>query len=352
MYEAKWWTAGESPADNQSGVWERVGDASPEAGASTEEEPFIGEPSELKNPKSSEFKVVGYFPSWKPAELDKVRYDVLTHINYSFLIPTAEGGVRELDNPNTAKKLIDEAHKNGVRVLIAVGGWSYNEIPLEPTFVAATSSDEKIKQFGDAILKVCDEYGFDGVDMDWEHPRRDGNTSAQYEKLMVYLGEKLHAEGKLLTSAVLSGATPDGGVYYDAAAHTDKVLTTVDWINVMAYDGGDGDRHSSYEFAVNCVDYWRNKRSMPAEKVVLGVPFYARPSWASYEEILAANPDAYKSDKSTFKGMEACYNGYDTIKKKTRHAKQNAGGVMIWEIAQDTRDKEKSLMSAIAEGMK
>ena len=30
------------------------------------------------------------------------------------------------------------------------------------------------------------------------------------------------------------------------------VLNAVDFINVMAYDGGDGERHSSYQFAVHC----------------------------------------------------------------------------------------------------
>lgn len=70
----------------------------------------------------------------------------------------------------------------------------------------------------------------------------------------------------------------------------------VDFINVMAYDGGDGERHSSYQFAVDCGNYWKEIRGLPAHKVVLDVPFYARPGWADYGTILSSVPDAYGTD--------------------------------------------------------
>ena len=272
---------------------------------------------------------------------------MLTHINYAFAIPTAEGGVRPLENGQTAKKLIELAHQYNVKVLIAVGGWSYNDVPLEATFMDATSSDEKIKKFANAIIALMNEYGFDGVDMDWEHPRVDGDSSVRYTKLMTLLSAELKKQGKLLTAAVLSGVTADGNVYYDAAAHKDEVIQCVDWFNVMAYDGGDGERHSSYDFAVNCGNYWKNTRKMPAEKVVLGVPFYARPSWAAYDDILKADSSADSKDVAVYQGMEAHYNGVPTIQKKTQWALENAGGVMIWEVTQDTADRNKSLLSAI-----
>lgn len=294
------------------------------------------------------FKVVGYYPSWQPAKTDRIQYDILTHINYAFAIPTADGGILPLDNPTLATSIINEAHANGVKVLIAVGGWEYNNQILENTFIQATSTDAKIQSLTNAIVALVNQYGFDGVDMDWEHPRR-GTTDMQYQKLMLSLSNALKPQGKLLTSAVLSGVNADGVIYWDSAAHTDAVLNAVDWINVMAYDGGDGDRHSSYQFAVNCGLYWRETRNMPAAKVVLGVPFYGRPSWASYDQILQANPNAYNTDVSMINGMEAHYNGIPTIKSKTIWAKQNLGGVMMWEISQDTLDRSKSLLTAIGE---
>lgn len=307
---------------------------------------FIGEDA----PGGKEgFKVVGYFPSWSGNKLDRIQFDIVTHINYAFAIPTPDGSLLPLENPDLARTLIAQVHANNVKVLLAVGGWEYNGTPLENTFVQATNTDAKIQKFANAIMDMVREYGFDGVDMDWEHPRHGEPSQYQYEKLMLTLSNMCKSENKLLTSAVLSGVSPDGIIYWDSAAHTDAVLNAVDWINVMAYDGGDGERHSSYDFAVNCGLYWRDTRNMPPEKVVLGVPFYGRPSWASYDQILQANPEAYKTDTSMINGMLAHYNGIPTIKAKTSWAKQNVGGIMIWELSQDTSDRSKSLLSAIGE---
>ncbi len=301
------------------------------------------------DPVPQGFKVVGYYPSWQPDKINTLQYNNLTHINYAFAIPTSDGSLLPLENASAATQIIQKAHENGVKVLLAVGGWSYNDTPLESTFMSATETSDKITKFGDAIISMAKQYGFDGVDIDWEHPKTDGDSKTRYENLMVYLNNKLDESNMLLTAAVLSGVTPDGVVYWDAAAQTDTVINTVDWFNVMAYDGGDGIRHSSYDFAVMSAKYWRDTRNMPAEKVVLGVPFYGRPSWASYAEILAVNPDAYNTDVSTINGMEAYYNGIPTIKAKTQWACDNVGGIMIWELTQDTTDLNKSLLNAIGE---
>lgn len=344
-YRAKWWTQGERP--DSSDVWEDLGilDGEPVQPEGTANAPV--DASEPRDTELTDFKVVGYYPSWKPDKLSRVDFGILTHVCYAFAIPTAEGGLRDLENPDTARALIRSAHENGAKVLLSVGGWSYNDTPLEGVFMEATATGAGVERLAESILAMCGEYGFDGVDMDWEHPRVDGSSARQYESLMQTLSQRLHAEGKLLTAAVLSGATADGNIYYDAAAHTNAVLNAVDFINVMAYDGGDGERHSSYQFAVNCGTYWKQTRGLPAYKVVLGVPFYARPSWADYGTILASVPEASGTDHVAYNGMEVYYNGVDTIAEKTRYARESLGGVMIWELTQDTGDSGKSLLQAI-----
>ena len=346
-YRARWWTQGEEP--DSSDVWENLGIAE---GGPVQPGGVANVPINAAVPQNTDvtdFKVVGYYPGWKPDRLQTVDFGILTHVCYAFAIPTADGGLLDLENPDTARALIDAAHENGAKVLLSVGGWSYNDAPLENVFMEATADEAGVKRLAENILAMCEEYGFDGVDMDWEHPRVDGTSAGQYESLMLALSESLHAEGKLLTAAVLSGATADGNVYYDAAAHTNAVLNAVDFINVMAYDGGDGERHSQYQFAVDCGVYWKETRGLPEHKVVLGVPFYARPSWADYGTILENVPNAYERDHVVYNGMEVYYNGRDTIAEKTLYARENLGGIMIWELTQDTRDAEKSLLQAIGE---
>ena len=295
------------------------------------------------------FRVVAYYPSWRPSShLDKVDYDTVTHVIYAFAIPTAEGGLMPLENPETAKKLIDSAHAAGAKVLLAVGGWSYGDVTLESTFVSATSTAARRTAFADAILEMCDRYGFDGVDIDWEYPRLAGNTYKQYESLMLDLADRLHRKGKLLTTAVMGGTSPQGVIYANADAYTDKALQAVDWINVMAYDGDNGSHHSTYEYAVHASSYWRDKRGLDREKVVLGVPFYARPGGISYAVLAASHPSAALGDSLRHKGTQVWYNGPATITAKTEYALEQLGGVMIWEITQDTTDPSISLLGAIA----
>lgn len=349
LYRARWWTQGEVP--DTSDVWEDLGILD---GVAVQPEGTGNIPIDASIPHDTEvtdFKVVGYYPSWKPDRLQAVDFSIVTHVCYAFAIPTAEGGLLDLENADTAKTLIRSAHDNGAKVLLSVGGWSYNDTPLENVFMEATSDETRLACFVENIVDMCQAYGFDGVDMDWEHPRVDGSSARQYEALMLALAEELHAQGRLLTAAVLSGATADGNIYYDAAAHTNAVLNAVDFINVMAYDGGDGERHSSYQFAVDCGAYWRDTRGLPAYKVVLGVPFYARPGWADYGSILASVPDACKEDHAYYNGMEVYYNGPDTIADKTHYAAENLGGIMVWELTQDTADGDRSLLQAIGKGI-
>ena len=133
------------------------------------------------------FRVVGYYPCWKPEALHKVNYQVLTHINYAFVIPTAEGDLLPLRNPGTARTLIAQAHARGVKVLIVVGGWDYQGDLLEHTFVRATDTPEKSGRLARKLLQLCDDFGFDGIDVDWEYPRAGQPSAAQYEQLMSYL---------------------------------------------------------------------------------------------------------------------------------------------------------------------
>ena len=123
----------------------------------------------------------------------------------------------------------------------------------------------------------------------------------------------------------------------------------------MAYDDDAGKtfrvHHSPYALAERSLDFWLKDRKLPAEKAVLGLPFYAKRGMGRYgpgfAELLqqGADPQA-----DTF--GENDYNGTRTIAAKTRLARQRGcGGVMIWEIGLDAPG-QNSLLQAISAAAK
>lgn len=306
--------------------------------------------------------IIGYYAAWEPEKIEHIRFDAVTHINYSFAIPTIDGDLLPLNNGEFAKRLIEKAHENNVKVSLSLGGWSWLEEPLEPVFVAATKTVSQIDKLTDSVMEMVREYNFDGVDMDWEHPRVANGTYKQYENLVVALSKKLHDEGKLCTAAVIGGVDEfgnAGGIDTGGAnigdavnAQTQAVFDAVDWLNVMAYDGP-GNHHSSFEYAKNSINYWKNERGFDSEKLALGVPFYGKGAsytipGAGYDELTKLYTDAHLNDFCEHNGNILQLNSIELIKRKTNFAKEeNLNGIMIWELSQDSLDEDKNLQLAI-----
>ncbi|WP_421897863.1 glycosyl hydrolase family 18 protein [Marinoscillum sp.] len=279
---------------------------------------------------SSDFKIVGYMPSWSGSAND-IQYDKVSHIIYAFIRPTTSGGLTAVEQPSKLQSIVSQAHAQGVKVLIAVGGWSdFNNADFEGMASTPTGRNN----FATNLLNLCNQYGLDGVDIDWEYPR-EGNTPQDYEAMMQVLSQTMHSNGKLLTAAVAAQ-----GYYADGILS--GVFQYVDFLNLMAYDGGSGSTHSPYSYAVSTLNYWLG-RGLPASKAVLGVPFYARPSWKSYATLVSEGADPYAD---TYNGDY--YNGITTIQQKTALAESQASGIMIWELSQDiTNNVSLSLLNAI-----
>jgi GH18 family chitinase/chitodextrinase len=278
---------------------------------------------------ASSFHVVGYMPSWQGSATD-IQYSNVTHINYAFIRPTTTGELTSLDNPQKLRDIVSLAHANGVKVGIAVGGWSELN---NADFQSMAGNASYRTTFVNNIMSFIQTYQLDGVDIDWEYPV-EGADPANFSTLMTALGNSLHAQGKFLTAAVSAQG-------YFANGVQSSVFNAVDFLNIMVYDGDGGAGHSPYSYAISSLDYWAG-RGLPAAKTVLGVPFYARPSWKSFKTLVAegANPnnDTYNGDY---------FNGINTIKQKTNLAfDRSLGGMMIWELSQDATGNN-SLLTAI-----
>ncbi|WP_276624008.1 glycosyl hydrolase family 18 protein [Syntrophomonas wolfei] len=293
-----------------------------------------------KEIKKDQFKVVGYYSGDLFNEpVEKLQTDKLTHVIYAFLIPQEDGTLVDLEKPEQLKQLVSQAHNDGAEVFIALGGWSYQGKPLAPVFEAAAASQEKTTLLIDNICALVEEYDLDGVELDWEHP--NVNSIADYERLAVELKTALDLQNKELTAA-LNGAWSATEGPEVSKLITNACLESFSFVNVMAYDMNNED-HSPAWFAETSVDYWLN-RGIPADKIVLGMPLYARPSWLQYRHLVEQNPQFAYSDYAPTVPLESYYNGLNTLREKTLIALKQAGGVMLFDVNADSGDKTSVIL--------
>ncbi|XVV16426.1 glycosyl hydrolase family 18 protein [Actinoplanes sp. CA-131856] len=276
------------------------------------------------------FKSVGYMPSWA-GSVTSIQYSKLTHINYSFALPNANGTLQPIENTSKLQQLVTLGHQNNTKISLAIGGWNDGN---DSAFESLAANSGTRTTFVNTVMNTVRQYNLDGVDIDWEYPD-PGTSGNNYTALMQQLSTALHNEGKLLTAAVVSEGNTANGVQ-------PAVFGYVDWLNIMAYDGGSP--HANYDWSIASANFWKN-RGLPKAKTVLGVPFYSRPGYLTYAQLVAQDPANANRD-CTASGE--CYNGLPTIRRKTQWALANAGGIMNWELSQDATGSN-SLVSAIYE---
>lgn len=290
----------------------------------------VSSASETAEP-ASEFRVIGYVTD-TGAQISDEQLEQLTHVNYAFALPQADGGLTELANPWKLQDYVERAHARGIAVLISVGGWG-----PDPEFEALAADPASRTRFVDEVTALVDEFDLDGADIDWEYPDPGASADA-FLSLMRELRATL-PDGTLLTAAVAAvGPSADGVL--------PEVFESVDFLNVMAYDGG-GTAHSPMAYAEEALDYW-GTLGLSAEQTVLGVPFYSRPAEVAYRDLVEADPAAADVDAFDWHGTAQNYNGLPTIRAKADLAMQRASGIMIWTVAHDTTDGT-SLLRAITE---
>lgn len=284
-----------------------------------------------------------------------IPWNNLTRIIYSFAIPNADGTLNTGSVSNIGD-LVELAHANGVEVYISVGGGAGSG--NFPVLANNESTRELfVKEVREFVFQNC----LDGVDIDWEYWSGSASNTVVPEEsnsLVTILSElKAELSPFNIEMSIDLGASHWGGKHF-----FDQVPDYVDHLQVMCYDysgpWSDPGPHSSFEDAIGSgssssslgLAYWVNYRGWPKEKILLGVPFYGRDfdigggEGVSYADILKEYPDAYLYDQRD----NIYYNGINTITQKTQYViDNNYSGIMIWEIAQDSKVDSVSLLSAI-----
>lgn len=308
---------------------------------------YAAAPGQKKNKKPrSNFKVVGYYllnaaiEDTAYADSNYLFLHKITHLNIAFINPDSAGNFKQDLAIDT---LIKKAHKKKVKVLASIAGGGphpYYRVLLQ---------DDKRKMFVSNLVSLVQRYNLDGIDVDIEGSDIDSN----YQNFVIELGAALKPLHKLLTAAIATA-------YKDQLP--DKALEQFDFVNVMSYDRTGPWRpdrpghHSPYTMAVEDLDYWHKVRSIPKEKLGLGLPFYGYGFGAldspavsmNYKEITSLYPNNLSSDTLMLPGNAVMYyNSIPTIKKKTQLAMKKAAGIMIWQLLGDTPG-EKSLLNTIS----
>jgi len=305
----------------------------------------------INAPAAFGFYVVGYFPHYRNlSEVPDVKFRMCNVVNYAFFSVNA-GGTLDVNNPALVPQVIAKAKTNRAKILV-----SLNESAAGNFKNAAATAGTRNALIKDIMNKVR-QYGFDGVDVDWEFPRTDDGTHITYAALMKELSDSLHRDAKYYLSAAIT-AGKYSGVIRDAIQT--EVFAYADWFNIMSYDDFDATvpfrHHSPYALSVTSLNYWLTTRGMPAAKCVLGFPAYGRASGIiqtgttmSYRTILtqggSSQSDSALVSQGNFVNYKIYYNGQPTVKLKTMLAKQRANGVMMWEMWHDAPD-ENSLLKA------
>jgi GH18 family chitinase len=207
-----------------------------------------------------------------------------------------------------------------------------SDSPNPWAFASIANNGTYSQNFRNNLINLVNAYNLDGVDIDWEYPC-PGGYGGSYANLLSALAGDMHSRGKLLSAAVAAfGSNGDcvGG----------SVFSSVDHLNLMVYDIRDPN-HSDYNDAVNSINYWKGK-GLPASKAVLGLPYYAHPSWSAYNTLVAQNGANRCRDNDGYN----FWNGIPTIRAKSSYARSNAGGVMMWEMSQDTTGSDSLTTAA------
>lgn len=226
-------------------------------------------------------RVVGYFTGWRTGANGEPRYLVknipwskVSHVNYAFASVGQDNRIAVGDEatkttwPGVAGAEMDpslpyQGHFNlltrykrqhpQVKTLISVGGWAQTQ----GFYTMATNADGSVNQagintFADSVAAFLNQYGFDGVDIDYEYPaslQNSGNPNDQgianprraglqagYVALMKTLRAKLDQSGAANSRYFLLTSAASSSGYLVRGEENQQALQYQDFVNVMSYD--------------------------------------------------------------------------------------------------------------------
>ncbi len=318
------------------------------------------------------FDILAYY-SRGPEKVDSLPAEKLTHIIYSFC--HMKGNKLAVDNgrdSTTIAKLVGLKKRNPkLKIILSLGGWGGCK-----TCSDVFSTEAARKEFAQSVRDLNRGLHTDGLDMDWEYPTIAGYPGHPYKledranfTALVHVLRKTLGKKYQLSFAV-------GGFQKCLEESIDwAVMKDVNRVHIMSYDLINGNSKSTghhtalysnpsqEESTDNAVQYLV-KTGVPRNKIVIGAAFYAR-IWENvpearnglYQEGKFKTSAPFKSFPSRLTGFNQYWDdtskapyAYDPVNKlfatfdntksmeiKTRYVvDEKLGGIMFWELSQDT----------------
>lgn len=332
--------------------------------------------------RAAESFVLGYYPAGMRDRLpaDQVDFKILTHVCHAFIRPNLDGTL-DFGERFLYPELVKSAHEAGRKILVSVGGGGGGKA-LEG-FAPIAADPGLRKRFIANLIGFCDEHGYDGIDFDWEYPR--GPEERANHAILV---TELRAEINRLGKPLLITMAASGRLRSDENFDHSILKEQLDWFNIMTYDfhglwsrvaGFNSPMYSVIpgskglpEGAATAVDFMVRQMGIPAEKLLLGLPFYGfvleaeqikGPSnggrYINYNEIIlnwAAGGWRYSWDDTAMvpyltrvqPGQVITFDTPESIGIKCDFARvSRLRGVMIWALGQDLLQGRQLLLETV-----
>lgn len=286
----------------------------------------------------------------------KIDFNKITHLNFAFstvekddngeYLPTVSEKVA-LGIKRT-KEIIAEQHAQ-TKTILSIGGAGAGN------FCESCSSESARKAFAARCAELINEFGIDGIDLDWEFPGRAHLGVSRCDRCTTDYIELCREIKRAIGSSLLTAAVGSdlwGDLDYS------QLNDVFDFVNVMTYDMTGSD-HSSFALTVKNMNDWA--KLIDKSKLILGVPFYARSetekyNWIGYctlmELVGQGKARLERGEDQDYIIIEDAKLGIDTpesIIKKARWVKENGfGGIFNW---QEGSDFNGALRAAMWSGM-
>ena len=164
-----------------------------------------------------------------------------------------------------SESFVNEMHDEGMLVWPLI-----DDFDDSVDFAAMLSSQSTRKSIIEKLISDAKSYGYDGYNLDFE------NVTSKYAADFLQFLRELSLECKA-NNIILStdNYKPES---YNSYYNLKDQACFVDYVVIMAYDehyaGSDAGSVASISFVKECVE--NTKELVPADKIVLGMPFYTR----------------------------------------------------------------------------